>query len=148
MSRRVLFVIGNLERGGVQRQLITMLDRLNPDTIDAGFSPARHEAVASVELEGEVVVYHEQTNSTMVLNRTASTLWQCLDGTTTLAAIAADFADVYHEPVATVEADVVALARQMAEYGLFEGTEAEAGRPMIPLPSRLEESCDDAEDDG
>lgn len=121
---------------------------MEPETIDADFSPARSEAVAWVELEGEVVVYHEGSNSTMVLNHTASTLWQVLDGTTSLATLAADFADVYDEPVATVEADVLALAHRMGEYGLFEGSEAVVGRPMIPLPARLEETCDDEDDDG
>ena len=116
---------------------------VDPDTIDAAFAPTPSPDVAWVELDGETVVYHETTNSTMVLDPTASTLWLVLDGTADLATIAADFADVYGAPRATVEEDLVALARQMARYGLFEGIEAQAQRAMAPLPARLDEDCDD-----
>ncbi len=67
-----------------------------------------------------------------LLNRTASVIWACFDGTGTVAEIAADLAEVFGIGAAEAEGSVLDLAIDLGRSGLLEGV---AGGPMIPTPA-------------
>jgi hypothetical protein len=91
--------------------------------IDATFVPERSADVAWVELDGEVVAYHEPTTSTMVLNTTASLLWRLFDGEASLSDLACELAEDYDAPVDAIEIDVVVAVRDLAARRLLAGVE-------------------------
>ena len=95
---------------------MTNVDR---GTFHTGVAPAHSSHVVWVDLDGEVVIFDERTNVTVVLNRTASTLWQVFDGTTTLGAIAAEFIATANAPAETIESEIVAVTRQLADRHLL-----------------------------
>lgn len=88
--------------------------------------------LASVEVDGEMVLYDDDERRFHRLNPAATTLWVCLDGTGSLAEIATDIAAVYGTDSKSVLADVIRLARQLADEGLLVGVESKpdsAGKP-------------------
>lgn len=89
--------------------------------IDAGLVPLPSPEVASIELDGETVLYHEGTRTTHVLSPVATVVWSCFDGSVSLGELAGELAEAYGAPRATVEGDVVALARELGAQGLLEG---------------------------
>jgi hypothetical protein len=89
------------------------------DTITAGTAPARRDRLATVDVDGELVVLDEDSGAVHLLNPTASIVFQCLDGTSTLREIAGDFADELGAPLDVVEADLVRLAIDLAAHGLL-----------------------------
>jgi hypothetical protein len=98
-----------------------MSDLLLPECIGSDFVAIARSEVASVEVDGEIVLYDDATRRLHRLNPTASALWQCLDGTGTLADIAADIAEVYRTDVSAVLDQVIAVARQFGAEGLLVG---------------------------
>lgn len=81
---------------------------------------ARHD-LPMVEIEGELVLYDEAGRGLHHLNRTATVVFKCLDGESTLAEIAEDIADVSGLPLADVEHAVQLLLADFADQGLIEG---------------------------
>lgn len=98
-----------------------MTAELPAQAITSGFVAAPRPDLASAEIDGELVLYDDVTRLIHRLDRVATTLWLCLDGTSTLADIAADMADVYDADPARVLADVVSAARQLGSQGLLAG---------------------------
>lgn len=88
-------------------------------SIDAETVVAARSDFASVELDGEIVLYDDGTHRLHRLNPTATTLWQCLDGSATLREIATDIAVVYEVEAATVLPQVVSLTEAFAGEGLL-----------------------------
>ena len=86
--------------------------------IHAGTSPSRSDASTWVTLDGEVVVFDERTSTAVVLNRSASALWEAIDGSATIGAIAAGIAEVASMPVAQLEGQIVDAVRDMVDRGL------------------------------
>lgn len=84
--------------------------------------------VASVEIDGEIVMYDDAGRRLHRLNPTAAILWRCLDGSGSLADIASDVAEVYATDVSTVLAELVGLARRFADEGLLLGFAPSAHR--------------------
>lgn len=89
-----------------------------------------HEAITWAELEGIVVVVDERTAGLHQLNATASIVWQCLDGSSTLREIGLDIADALDEDPDRVLADIVVLAQDLHERHLL------AGSPPPDVPER------------
>jgi hypothetical protein len=79
--------------------------------------------VASVEVDGELVLYDDAAGVLHRLNGAAAALWMCLDGSSTLAEIAVDLADVFDAEPAQVAVDVVEAARSFARAGLLAGVD-------------------------
>ena len=101
--------------------------------IDAGaitkaFVPIARPEVVQVEVDGEVVLYDDSTKAMHRLSPTAGQVWRCLDGSGSLAEIAADLADVYQADRGEILADVVATVRQFGSSGLLVGV----GDPTDP----------------
>ncbi|MGH9177318.1 MAG: PqqD family protein [Acidimicrobiales bacterium] len=75
-----------------------------------------------VELDGEAVVFDDESCRLYLLNPVATVVWQCLDGTASVPELAAELAGSFGAPVATVRADVEALVVELAGAGLLEGS--------------------------
>jgi hypothetical protein len=102
-----------------------------PDAIGPDFIAHRAASAYTVELDGEAVVLDEEQNRLHLLNHTATLLWACLDGTGTLAEIAADVAATVGMPVTQIMDDVVALARTLGAEGLLAGVTPDDDRAGV-----------------
>lgn len=94
--------------------------------IDGRFVPSPTDAVATVELDGEAVLYDEVTAAVHVLNPTATLVWSCLDGRSSLDEIAGDLATVFGADMASVSSEVLVLVRQLGAKGLLRDVDAAA----------------------
>lgn len=84
----------------------------------------RAAGVLGEEVDGEMVLYDGTTGALHVLNRSASLVWQCLDGTVTLAALASEMAAVADADPGRVRGDVVAVTAEFGRLGLLDGVAA------------------------
>jgi hypothetical protein len=82
--------------------------------------PRRRTDVTEVVQDGEAVIY-EPDGKVHGLNRTATILWHCLDGSVTLEELAVDLAEVYDGDLVTSRAQVLDYARDVARRGLLQG---------------------------
>jgi hypothetical protein len=89
---------------------------------------ARSPSTFAVELDGEAVVLDETANRLHLLNRTATLVWNCLDGEIDVRGLAAEIADVMDLPGEQVLADTLAVVNDLATEGLLRGFEAEDTR--------------------
>lgn len=97
------------------------------DVLDLDDTPRRRDDLASVELDGETVMYDERTGELHTLNRTATVVWGCLDGSTTLRQLVEDIAQAFAVEPAAVAGDLMELVRSLGRQGLLEGVTAEPG---------------------
>jgi Coenzyme PQQ synthesis protein D (PqqD) len=95
-----------------------MVDVL-PSEISPDFTPARGDAVFTVELDGEAVLLDEDRNRLHHLNHTATLLWLLFDGEISLDRLADEVSAELAVPKGTVLADALAVARHLAEEGLI-----------------------------
>lgn len=100
-----------------------MTEGLRADAIDGAFRPRLRSTVASVELDGEAVLYDTDSGHTHLLNPTATVIWGCLDGETTVDELIADLAVEYGVDAPVIAAEVVELIKRFGEQGLLVGVE-------------------------
>lgn len=91
------------------------------DVVTATFVATARSDVVQVEIDGEIVLYDDRAKVMHRLSPTAGQVWRCLDGSGSLAEIAADLADVYQADPGQVLTDVVGTARQFGSAGLLIG---------------------------
>lgn len=104
--------------------------------------PARAAHVAWVELDGEAVLYDEETEALHVLNPTATVVWSVLDGEVSLAELAGELAEAYGLEIDEVTGQVVDLTRQLGGQGLLDGiARAE------PEPAATDDPADETADE-
>jgi PqqD family protein of HPr-rel-A system len=84
--------------------------------------PRIREGLTIVELDGETVVYDEETTELHHLNRTATIVFCLCDGSATMAEMAADLSAVFEVPLHEVEPEVRALIRRFRKVQLLELT--------------------------
>lgn len=89
--------------------------------------PRIREGLTVVELDGEAVVYVEETTELHHLNQTATIVFGLCDGSATMAEMAADLSAVFEVPVHEVEPEVRALIRRFRKVELLEPS----GRPYV-----------------
>lgn len=95
--------------------------------------------VTQVEVDGEIVLYDDTTNVMHRLNPTAGQVWHCLDGSGSLAEIAADLAEVYAVDPQQVLTEVVATVRQFGSAGLLvEVGDALDGAGVVDIASYVQ----------
>lgn len=102
---------------------------MQPEEITTDTTVRPHDDIASVEIDGESVLYDERSGALHHLDATATLVWGCLDGSDPLGDVAADLARAADAPVDVVERDVVALAHDLGRRGLLDGV---AGRHDLP----------------
>jgi len=90
------------------------------DDIDDTFVPRARARLAGVVLAGEAVLLNEDTTVMHTLNRTATVVWACFDGSGSIADIVADLAVACNADWATVRHDVLELTRELGRQGLLE----------------------------
>ncbi len=94
-----------------------------PETVDEGFVPLPGPAVHTVEIDGEAVLLDQAAERLHHLNATATLVWACLDGRSSLRQIAEDLGAGLGAPVDTVLADTVAVIRRLGDEGLLDGVD-------------------------
>jgi len=97
----------------------------NQPELDGSFVPAPRPGVASVEVDGETVIYDVELDSTHLLNPTATVVWCSLDGETTVDQLSEDLAASFGAPMEQVRADILTLLRDLGRVGLLEGVNPE-----------------------
>ncbi len=102
-----------------------------PSPLGPDDRPRMVPGVASVELDGEVVLLDEE-HQVHLLNPTAGLLWACFDGRGTVAEIAADVAEAFGVPIEAVQPEVVGLTEDLVARGLLQ-LDADDG-PDAPEP--------------
>ena len=90
----------------------------DPETISAATRLRRRDDLASVEVEGETIIYDPVAEMLHHLDRIATIVWRELDGSTPLQELTSDLADVFETEQEVVATDVLRLARQLATDGL------------------------------
>ena len=117
----------------------------SPEGIDGASIPVTDPAVASVELDGEAVLYHERLNTVHVLNPTATVIWNGLDGAADLDGLSADLAEAFSADFDLVRSDVIEAVCEFGRQGLLEGIEpdpeAVAARTLVQ--AHVSEAPDD-----
>jgi PqqD family protein of HPr-rel-A system len=88
--------------------------------------PARKE-LASVEVDGELVVYDEDTGSLHLLNPTAALIWQCLDRPVPFGELVADLHAAFGGRQDQIRLDVERLLASLVDRGLLRDQPAKAG---------------------
>ena len=83
--------------------------------------PARSADTFVVELEGEAVVLDERANRLHLLNRTATLVWNCLDGEVDIAGLAREISEVLELPFEQGLAETLSVVTDLAAEGLIEG---------------------------
>jgi hypothetical protein len=92
-------------------------------TLDAICSPS--EDVVAREIEGEVIIVPlvagigDADDELYTLNPAGQAIWQQLDGTRTLGAVADALAKEYETPRAELEADVLGFCSEMVRRGIL-----------------------------
>ena len=82
--------------------------------------PKVREDLAVVELDGEAVIYDEDTHDLHHLNPTATIVFGLCDGTATIAEMSGDIAAAFGVPLQEVEPQVRTLIRQLRKAKLLE----------------------------
>lgn len=86
--------------------------------LDDDFAPRRRPDVTSVELDGESVLYSQEIVHR--LDAIATVLWNCFDGTVTIAELVDDLVAIYPDTdPSDVRAGVYECVRTLGRDGLF-----------------------------
>jgi hypothetical protein len=105
--------------------------------LDERFVPAQSRAVYTVELDGEAVLLDEAANRLHHLNASATVVWACLDGTSTVDEIVADLSAELGHPRDEVLSDTLTVLRHLADEGLLAGFEARSPARWRRRPDAL-----------
>ena len=90
-------------------------------SIQADFVPIGRRSARVIELDGHGLLHDDLIRRWMVLNPTAYGLWQCLDGSGSVAEIAEDMSAVFGQERELVEKHVLAMVQNLARQGMLEG---------------------------
>jgi PqqD family protein of HPr-rel-A system len=83
--------------------------------------PKYRQDLTVVELDGEAVIYDDESGELHHLNPTATIVFNLLDGTSTIKELSADIADAFEQPADEVEKQVRTLLREFRKVNLLEG---------------------------
>lgn len=109
-------------------------DLLDPGDIDQSFVPVGRSDVTIGEHDGETVLIDRSSGGVHLLNPTAAIVWQCLDGTGTIADIVADIADVFGQDSGEVTGSVLEVVRRFGRQGLLVGVGVPVPKSEPPQP--------------
>ena len=89
--------------------------------------PMVRQGLTVVELDGEAVIYDEETSDLHHLNPTATIVFGLCDGSATIADISTDISEAFGVPMVEVEGQVRTLIRQFRKAKLL-APNASSGR--------------------
>lgn len=98
------------------------------DPVGPEFVPRPRGTVAWEVLDGEAVLYEEDSGTVHLLDELGTIVWRCFDGESDLATVVGDLADAFDVDRDRVEADVLALVADLGERGLLAGVEPDPGQ--------------------
>lgn len=103
----------------------------------AAQKPKIRSDLTVVELEGEAVIYDDETRQVHYLNQTATIVFNLCDGSSTIKELAGDIADAFSLQQDEVERQVRTVLRNFREAGFMEGSPSRAdpstnGKASIP----------------
>ncbi len=116
---------------------------MSTSRITADTKLARNPAVLFRYLDDEAVLYDDERHNAVALDPTGAMVWRFLEEPTSVAELAADFADAYGAPLAQVTDDLLTLATTLADQSLLRpaGAASTAGAspvdevsPVLPDP--------------
>jgi PqqD family protein of HPr-rel-A system len=93
--------------------------------------PKVRDGLTVVELDGEAVIYDEETTELHLLNPTATIVFGLCDGTGTMREMAVDISEAFGVPVGEVEAQVRTLIRQFRKVELLEPSSPSRRREVM-----------------
>ena len=94
---------------------------VTPEEIDGSFVPVGRPTVASVYVDGEVVLLDGSTLTLRNLDPVAGVVWGCLDAPGTIDEIVSDLCEEFGADRDTVRHDVLGLMRALGRDGLLAG---------------------------
>lgn len=94
---------------------------IDPDAIDLDFCPRRREDLTGVEVDGEAVLYEPINGGVHRLDRLATALWNCFDGSASIRELGDDLVAIYHESTERLRQDVLGYVRTLGCQGLLTG---------------------------
>ena len=95
------------------------------DDIEVSFVPRRSSAIASVDVEGETVIFQTSAETIHVLNPSASAVWTIIDGATDVETLALDLSDAFGVPPAVMLEQVHEIICEFGRQGLLDGVLAD-----------------------
>lgn len=90
--------------------------------VTAATRPRARADLTIVELDGEAIVYDDETCQLHRLNSTGRIVFSLCDGSATIRELAADIAETFGLPFEDVEPDVATLMADLRTAGLLEST--------------------------
>jgi plasmid maintenance system antidote protein VapI len=93
----------------------------DPAKIDESYRGCRAASIVSVEIEGETVIYHDFARTIHVLNRSATEVWNSLDGVTEVRDVAVRLAKFYEVDETLMMRQVVDIVLEFGRQGLLDG---------------------------
>lgn len=90
---------------------------------DDTWAPAVRSDVETAVIDGEMVIFDPTSSLVHQLNAIGSVVWQLLDGSSTVAELVADLAEVFEVPTEQVWSDVRQLLNMMGEQDLLADTD-------------------------
>lgn len=89
--------------------------------INEAYVAQRRTDVVEEVLDGETVVWDGHGRSLHILNRTATIVWQCLDGATDIHQIARELSEAFGVDREEMASDVLETVRSFGDQGLLKG---------------------------
>jgi PqqD family protein of HPr-rel-A system len=96
--------------------------------VESGRALARGSWVATVELDGEAVLFDERSGSLHLLDPIATVIWNRFDGAATIDALATDLSDAFATDRSRVRDDLVTFIRELDHQHLLEGAPVDHDR--------------------
>lgn len=99
---------------------------MEPDTpslpqIAMSLRPSLRADVAVAFLDGEAVLFAEESGHMAVVNSSAALVVQCIDGLSSLDEISIDVAEVFGVDLATIQAQVYDVVSELGGMGFLGG---------------------------
>ena len=98
------------------------------DTRIGDSAPAPVPSVATVELDGEAVLFDESSGSLHLLDPVATVIWSRLDGSATLEELATELSTTFAADRSRVRDDLISFVRELDRQHLLEGVAPTAPR--------------------
>lgn len=103
-------------------------------SIDSGFVPEVVPDLASIELDGELVVWVQGTGQIMWLDQRGTIVYRCIDGASSIREICEDLGEAFGVEAETVLEDVVSFVQYFGRYGALVGVTEPEDPELDSLP--------------